>query len=173
MPAKRVALCTLATIFAFAACSTSGKSATPTTVGCPNAAPLNFGCHLNTSAKEKYGWYDLGVVAQRDQDFEKAAGDYLRAIAIGPKFEPALYNLAVIRLQSRQYTAAVTLLDRAVAANPKDAKAFEKLAVALVHLHTAADDARAKVALNKSLALDPPSRGFPQIPTEPTRPRAS
>ena len=120
---------------------------------------------MKNDPNEQYGWYNLGVIEQRAGDTGKAASDYLKAIAIQPTFASALYNLGVIRLQSRDYPAAVALLNRAVAASPKDANALYKLASALVHLHTATANERAKVALNKALELDPPLRGFPTTPT--------
>ena len=111
------------------------------------------------------GWYDLGIIEQRAGNTGNAASDYLKAVAIQPTFESALYNLGVIRLQAGEYTASAALLKRAAAANPKDANALFKLASALVHLHTAAANAQARVALNRALALAPPSRAFSSTPT--------
>jgi Tfp pilus assembly protein PilF len=86
---------------------------------------------------DKYGWYNLAVIAQSDKDSTTAARDYEKAIAIDPEFESPLYNLGVIRLQAGNYTAAVSLLNRAVAANPSDVNARLELASALVHVQSA------------------------------------
>jgi tetratricopeptide (TPR) repeat protein len=154
-------------VVALAACTTAGKSATSGSGACrASAKPRDeFSCVVKNDPNDQYGWYNLGVVEQRDGNTGKAASDYLKAIAIQPDFEAALYKLGVIRLQSGQYTAAVTLLDRAVAAGPKDANALFKLASALGHLHTASANERAKAVLNRALALNPPSPGFPPTST--------
>src|SRR4051794_20024548 len=45
----------------------------------------------------KYGWYNLGVIAQYAQDKKGAEADYKKALALDPNFEPVLYNLGVLR----------------------------------------------------------------------------
>jgi len=125
-----------------------------------------FSCIVEKNANDKYGWYNLGVIAQSDKDFTTAATDYEKAIAIDPKFVAPLYNLGVIRLQTSDYRAAITLLTRAVALNPKDANAHWNLGLALTHLHTAAGNERATVELNKALKLNPQllPKGSPPLP---------
>jgi hypothetical protein len=87
--------------------------------------------------KDKYGWYNLGVV---EGDLNKPASaviDYTRAIALDPNFESALYNLGILRYQAHDYPAAVAFLSRAVAINPKDASARTNLNNARVALRAA------------------------------------
>jgi hypothetical protein len=144
-------------------------SITPTTVPCPSPSGDTFryfSCIVKHSPSDKYGWNNLGVVAQSDKDLAAAVSDYEKAIAIDPRFEAPLYDLGVLRLQTGDYRAAITLLTRAVALNPKDANAHWKLGLALTHLHTAAGNARATVELNKALKLDPAllPKGSPPLP---------
>jgi Tfp pilus assembly protein PilF len=156
---------------ALAACSSGGTPAPKATVACTRdntpaallCAKRTFEQVVKNDPKQKFGWYNLGVIAQGDHDPNTAARDYRKAIAIDPAFESPLYNLGVLRLQAGNYRTAAALLNRAVVANPKDANALFKLASALVHLHTAAANEQAKIALNSGLRLDPPTMGFPTI----------
>ncbi len=171
MLARRFALCALIGFVAVAAWSTTTSrwdSAPGTALvvrtpiecaprpACDQAlAKTKFQQGVKADPTDKYGWYNLGVIAQGDNDSKTATLDYDKAIAIDPKFETPLYNLGTMRLQAGDYTAAVGLLNRAVADNPRDANTLAKLALALNHLHTAAGTEQAKVALSKALKLDP------------------
>jgi len=170
-------LCALVAVLALTACTTSGgngKSVTPTAVPCPSPSRDTFryfSCIVKNSPSDKYGWYNLGVVAQSDKHFAAAATDYEKAIAIDPKFEAPLYNLGVLRLQAYDITTAITLLTSAVVLNPKDANAHWKLGTAYAAFHTAAGNERATVELNKALKLDglpPPPAQCPAYKTTPT-----
>ena len=99
-----------------------------------SVAKTRYQQDVNADPSDKYGWYNLAVIAQSDKDSTTATRDYEKAIAVDPKFEPPLYNLGVMRFQTGNYTAAVGLLNRAVATNPRDANARLELASALVHL---------------------------------------
>jgi Tfp pilus assembly protein PilF len=103
----------------------------------------------------KYGWYNLGVIAQGARDNRSAGTDYLRAIAIDPRYEPALYNYGVLRSKANDLSEAIPYLRRAAAAKPNDANAHWNLGLALVRLKTPAGDKQAKAELNIALGLNP------------------
>ena len=120
-----------------------------------SAAKSEYQQIVKADPSNKFGWYNLAVIAQNEKNSTTAAGDYERAIAIDPEFESALHNLGVMRLQVGNYTAAVSLLKRAVAANANDAVALYQLALALGHLPTAGAEEQASTALKEALKLDP------------------
>src|SRR2546430_15611809 len=103
----------------------------------------------------KYGWYNLGVIAQYAGDKKVATSDYNKALALDPKFESALYILGVLRYAAGDWDGAISYLTRATAAKPKDASAWWNLGPALAHKHTKADDKRSTDALNEALKLNP------------------
>ncbi len=84
---------------------------------------IRFQQDVAQDPRDKYGWYNLGVIAEDDQDSDAAATYYDKAIALDPTFESALYNLGILRFQAHDYPAAVALLTRAVAADPRDVNA--------------------------------------------------
>src|SRR5690242_18089119 len=51
----------------------------------------------NLDPKNKYAWYNLGVIAQYNKDTKTATADYNRSLALDPNFESVLYNLGVLR----------------------------------------------------------------------------
>jgi Tfp pilus assembly protein PilF len=104
---------------------------------------------------DKYGWYDLGVITQGSGDNKSAGVDYLKAIAIDPRFEAALYNYGVLRFQANDIAPAILYLRRAAAADPNDANAHWNLGLALARPNTPATNKQASVELNLALKLDP------------------
>jgi Flp pilus assembly protein TadD len=110
---------------------------------------------VNLDPKNKYGWYNLGVIAQYSGDKKQAADDYNKALELDPQFESVLYNLGVLRYNASDWQGAVNYLRRATAINAKDANAWWDLGLALAHLHHNATDKEATDALNKALKLNP------------------
>ena len=110
---------------------------------------------VSLDPNNKYGWYNLGVIAQYAGDKEGAARDYDKALALDPKFESALYNVGVLRYGAGDWDGAISYLTRATAAKPKDASAWWNLGLALAHKHPKADDKRSTDALNEALRLNP------------------
>jgi tetratricopeptide (TPR) repeat protein len=138
------------------ACSTSRK-ATTSSICLPSrrTSLSEFECIVRLDPTDKYGWYNLGVIAQNAKDTRTATQDFERAITIDSHFEAALYNLGVLRFNAKDFHAAVTYLSRAVAANPKDANAHWHLGLALARMDTKADNTLAAKQLNTALKLDP------------------
>jgi Tfp pilus assembly protein PilF len=121
-----------------------------------NVAKGEFQQVVQMDPKNKYGWYNLGVIAQYAGDKKQAADDYNKALELDPQFEPVLYNLGVLRYGASDWQGAVDYLRRATAVNAKDASAWWNLGLALAHWHKdTATDQEAKDALNKALKLNP------------------
>jgi len=114
-----------------------------------------FECLIRHDPNDKYGWYNLGVIAQNAKDTRAATQDFERAITIDPHFEAALYNLGVVRLNVKDIDGAVTYLSRAVAGDPRDANAHWQLGLALARTDTHANSGLAVKQLNAALKLDP------------------
>jgi len=102
----------------------------------------------------KYGWYNLGVIAQYEGHRAPATADYLKALDLDPRFEPVLYNLGVLRYRACDWTGAISYLERAVAVNDKDANAHWQLGLALAHGH-GGDHHRSTRQLNEAIRLNP------------------
>lgn len=110
---------------------------------------------VNRDPTNRYGWYNLGVIAQNAKDTKAAAQDFNKAIAIDPHFESPLYQLGLLYFQANDLPDAITYLGRAVAANPMDANAHWQLGLALAHTHMAADSRHAVQELNAALRINP------------------
>jgi len=112
--------------------------------------------------KNKYGWYNLGVIAQYANDKKQAETDYQKALALDPQFESVLYNLGVLRYAASDWDGAISYLRRATAVNASDANAWWNLGLALAQKHTNPTDKESTDALNKAVKLNPnllPGRG--------------
>lgn len=71
--------------------------------------------------------HNLGFVLLKDDRLEEAAWHFKRAIAIAPKFEPALSSLGTIAKKRGQHAEAVEWYERAVAINPRYSVAYLNL----------------------------------------------
>ena len=162
---RRIACVVLLAVLA-GACGSSGHSAAPsltlpiTPRGQDTArnmadAKKQFGALVKEDPKNKFGWYNLGVIAEYEHDTTAAAADDLEAIAIDPHFEAALYNYGVLQYGAADYPAAITYLRRAVKEDARDANALWHLGIALGMRHTPAADREATRDLNAALKLDP------------------
>jgi tetratricopeptide (TPR) repeat protein len=175
-----IGVCAVVLAAGLAACSTSKSPSVGSGVTLQKAladydagnitlAKAEFQELTTTTPTDYYPWYDLGVIAQDDQQVSTAVADYIKALDINPTFESALYNLGVVRFQQGNFPGAITELTKAVTSNPKDANAHWNLGLALVRIHTKTDDALAKTELNKALALDPALIKTLGIPSRPAK----
>ena len=169
-------------VAALAACSTGGTPTSAPNVTLQQAlsdyfagniqlAKAEFQTVVKNDPNEQYGWYNLGVIAQGASDSNTAEKDYKKAIAIQPNFQSALYNLGVLLFQKNKIPDAIDYLGKAAAANPKDANSHWNLGLALAETHKPADNARAKIELNRALKLNPDlikTLGTPSKTTAPT-----
>jgi tetratricopeptide (TPR) repeat protein len=163
---RRLGLGALLAVVALAGCSSSGPSSAAKPGGSGLREPIEghqtlaatkseFEQEVRQDPKNKFGWYNLAVIAQSQKDPKAAVADDERAITLDPRFESALYQLGDLRDRAGDYSTAVVFLGRAVAANPLDARAHFDLALALGHRPGADNGNRARSELKKTLALDP------------------
>ena len=127
--------------------------------GSIQTAKTEFQQVTSCDPNNKYGWYNLGVMAQYAGNKKEAAADYQKALALDPKFESVLYNLGVLRYAAGDWNGAASYLRRATAVNDKDASAWWNLGLALANLAKAtknnAINNESTDALNKALRLNP------------------
>ena len=112
---------------------------------------------VKNDPNNKFGWYNLGVLAQYAGNSSEASADYQKALTIDPSFESALYNYGLVKAAGNDLNAAIDLLGKAATANPKDAGAHWQLGLALAKRGdtTKGDNARSTKELNAGLKLDP------------------
>jgi len=137
---------------ALGACSSSGKpgttgSTTPTNAGTPAAllqrglreqvagdltnAEKDFKSVISKDPKNKYAFYNLGLIYQTENKNSDSENQYRLALSIDPKFGPALYNLGILRTLAKDIPGAIDLYRRAIASNAKDANAHYNLGLLL------------------------------------------
>jgi Tfp pilus assembly protein PilF len=98
-----------------------------------------------------YAWYNLGLIAQTENDPKTAVTDYQQAVKSDPSYTPAMYNEA-IALEPSDGQAALTLYRQIVAINPKAATAYLRMSFLYDRL---GDHTDAATARSKAIALDP------------------
>jgi tetratricopeptide (TPR) repeat protein len=164
---------------AMAACGSSSKGGSgPVTIsqaladyyaGNTSKATSEFRDIVKADPTNKFGWYNLGVIAQYAGNSKEAASDYLKVLAIDPKFEGALYNLGLVRYSGGNAKESIKLLRRAVAVTPGDANAHWNLGLAMASIaNTKAQNDAATKELNKALKINPgllKGVAKPQVPT--------
>ncbi|MET9960973.1 tetratricopeptide repeat protein [Streptomyces sp. NPDC006326] len=117
---------------------------------------------LELDPRNKFAWYDLGVIAQQDGKTADALASYDKALKIDPSFTSALFNEAIL-LKSSEPDRAAGLLRRAIAADPKAATAHLHLG----HILAAQGPGRAGEAgeeFRRAVATDPSLQS--QVPEE-------
>ena len=152
----------------FAACSTSkggGTVAQNVTLqkalddyhaGNVNLAKSEFQTYVKTNPSDKFGWYNLGVIAQYAGNTTESAKDYEKSLALDPHFESALFNYGLLKLTSNDLDTAIDYLGRATVEDGKDANAHWQLGLALAKRGKGkADNDRSTKELNAALKLDP------------------
>ena len=106
------------------------------------------------SPKNKFAWYNLGLIAQVQNQSSPALADYSKALSIDPKYTPAMYNEAIL-LERTNLRSALALYQQITSINPKAATAYlrESFVYGRLGDKSKATDARARaVALDGSLA---------------------
>jgi tetratricopeptide (TPR) repeat protein len=105
--------------------------------------------------RNKYGWYNLGVLAQYEGKTREATANYRKTIDLDANFEGALYNLGLLRYQASDNDEAISLFRRAIAITPTDAKAHWNLGLALTAKNgSEAMNKEATKELNAAIKLD-------------------
>lgn len=114
-------------------------------------AETTFRDVLVVSPNNKYAWYNLGLVAQVQNQSSPAVADYSKAISIDPKYTPAMYNKAIL-LERTDLQSALALYRQITSINPKAATAYLRESFVYDRLH---NQSAAKKARAQALALDP------------------
>lgn len=115
---------------------------------------------LELDPRNKFAWYNLGVIAHGDGRVADARAAYDEALKIDPAFPSALFNEALL-LESSDPDRAGGLLKRVIAGNPRAATA---------HLHLGRiwaqqnRDGKAADEFRRAVAGDPSLRS--QVPEE-------
>lgn len=113
-------------------------------------ADTTFRDVLVVSPNNKFAWYNLGLIAQVQNQSSPAVVDYTKALSIDPKYTPAMYNKAIL-LERTDLHSALALYQQITAINPKAATAYLRESFVFERLH---DQSRAKKARAQALALD-------------------
>jgi len=106
---------------------------------------------ISKDKKNYYAEFDLGTIYQHDNDVSSAQGAYNAALAINPKFQQALYNLAVLDTASNPQEA-ITLYDKVLALNPNDSSSNFNLGLLLIQTGSTASGHQ---YISTAIRLDP------------------
>ena len=113
-------------------------------------AETTFRNVLVLSPKNKFAWYNLGLLAQVQNKAADALADYSRALSIDPKYTPAMYNKAIL-LERTNLRSALALYQQITSINPRAATAYLREGFVYQRL---GDKGRAKQARARAVALD-------------------
>ncbi len=86
---------------------------------------------LAKDPKNKFAFYNLGEIAQRQNRPAAAESFYRLALDQDPKMAPALFNLAIVRTNVGANQEAVDLYRRVIAVEPNNAAAHFNLGLVL------------------------------------------
>lgn len=138
-----------------------------------DAAKAAFQKAVSLDATNKYAWYNLGYLAQRQNHSSDALASYNRAIAADPKYTPAMFNKAIV-LEATDTTAAMDLYQQIVQINPKASTAYLRLGLLQLKVNdkdgAAASFASALKADPTLASQVPPQYRTPRTPTTPVSP---
>ena len=74
-------------------------------------------------------WNNMGLIAKKRGDYEKAHEFYEKALQIKPDYPECLNNIAVIDIENGDYDAATLLLNKAISINEEFPDAYFHLAL--------------------------------------------
>jgi tetratricopeptide (TPR) repeat protein len=118
------------------------------------AAETTFRNVLVISPRNKFAWYNLGLLAQIQNQTASALSAYSRALSIDPRYTPAMYNKAIL-LERKDPHAALALYKQITSINPKAATAYLRESFVYGRLgdkRTAAQARARAIALDKRLS---------------------
>jgi len=116
-----------------------------------NAPPVTSAAELRIPGDAKKAFHK-GMEAWEHNDFQKAAEQFEKAVALYPQYDTAYNNLGVMYFQMGQPEKARSAFERSVALNDKNADGDRNLARILIH---DGDYSRAEELLKKSLMVEP------------------
>src|SRR4051812_41848295 len=86
-------------------------------VGNSAQAQKDYEAVIQKDPRNKFAFYNLGLIAQSQNRASDAENEYRLALTIDSAYEPALYNLAILRANAGDTAGAIDLYQRAIAAN--------------------------------------------------------
>ena len=107
---------------------------------------------LKNEPRNKFGYYNLGLLAQTRGDNISAENDYRLAISIDPNFTSPLFNLAIILAAKGSDNEAMELYRKVIALEPRNAGAHLNLGLIL---RKTGDHVQGDAEVAKALELDP------------------
>jgi tetratricopeptide (TPR) repeat protein len=114
-------------------------------------APVTSAAQLRVPSDARKA-FDKGLASWQKKDYEKAAAEFERAVALYPDYDTAYNNLGVMYAHLKQPDKAIAAFERSVQLNDKNADADRNLARMLMHQK---NFARAEDLLKKSLSVQP------------------
>ncbi|HUG06622.1 MAG TPA: tetratricopeptide repeat protein [Candidatus Limnocylindria bacterium] len=121
------------------------------TAGNLDAATAAYFETLSKDPKNKFAYYNLGVIAQAEKRAAAAESYYRLALEQDARMGSALFNLAILRAQAGANQEAADLYRRVIAIDPSYAAAYFNLGLVLRQL---GQNAEAEQALATAQRLD-------------------
>ena len=136
----------VATVFGLAACSDDSNPGSPTgdaeqvlndalaahAAGDFDRAVDLYEQVLVLDPRNRFAYYNLGLIDQTRGDDAAAADQYEQAIAVAPDFTPAIFNLAIIRAEQGATDEAIGLYRDVIAIDDTDAGTHLNLGFLLI-----------------------------------------
>jgi len=107
---------------------------------------------LRRDPRNKFAYFDLGQIAHISNRPVAAESYYRLALEVDPSFGPALFNLAILRVDAGAAQEAIDLYQTLLVANPDYAAAHYNLGVAL---RSIGKQREGDEELARALRLDP------------------
>jgi len=95
-----------------------------------DAAKVSFQRVIAVDKKNKFAWYNLGVIAQTASQNDEAIKDYDSALATDPNFTSAMYNKAIL-LEASNIDGAIDLYRRILTINKAASSTYLRLGLLL------------------------------------------
>lgn len=102
------------------------------TSGATAAAVADFLAVVKLDPKNEIAWYDLGLIAQQENQETQAIDDYLHSLGGDPNYVPSLYNLAILETKTNP-AYAEGLYERILRLQPNNAAAHLNLGFVLLN----------------------------------------
>jgi Flp pilus assembly protein TadD len=111
-----------------------------------------YGDSLQANPRSAKLHYNLGAVLEERKDFAKASGEYTKAIALEPSYEPALAGLGNVELNLGRAKEASQMFRQALQLKPDDVKTVTNYGTALQSL---GEIEAAKAQYERAISLAP------------------
>jgi len=148
-----------------------GKGLTAHQAGRIEEAVTDYQNALKHDSRNKWGYYNLGLLAQSQDDYATAENNYRMALSIDPNLSAALFNLAIVRTAAGDKAGAEVLYRKDLEGNPDKAIAHLNLGFLLRDMGRQADgdaELAKAVQLDASLASRVPPARAPEPTTTTT-----